>query len=99
MTTLDSALAGTPDHGQTRDRFSTERAWINGGHSEPGLLDGRRGFWTAGIDSGSTNPIVNYHVIYALSLIVIGVVSAGDTWGAGRAWKQTGIVQKMPWLI
>lgn len=55
--------------------------------------------WPASFNAGSTNPIVNYHVIYALSLIVIAVLSAGDTWGAGRAWKRVGIVQRAPWLI
>lgn len=51
------------------------------------------------IGSGSTNPIVNDHVIYALALIAVAVLAAGDTWGAGRAWKRLGIVQKAPWLI
>lgn len=55
--------------------------------------------WPASFNAGSTNPIVNYHVIYALSLIVIAVLSAGDTWGAGRAWKRLGLVQRAPWLI
>jgi thiosulfate dehydrogenase [quinone] large subunit len=55
--------------------------------------------WPASFNAGSTNPIVNYHVIYALSLIVVAVLSAGDTWGAGKAWKKLGIVQKAPWLI
>jgi thiosulfate dehydrogenase [quinone] large subunit len=55
--------------------------------------------WPASFNAGSTNPLVNYHVIYALSLIVVAVLSAGDTWGAGKAWKKLGIVQKAPWLI
>jgi thiosulfate dehydrogenase [quinone] large subunit len=55
--------------------------------------------WPASFNAGSTNPIVNYHVIYALSLIVIAVLSAGDTWGAGRSWKRLGLVQRAPWLI
>ncbi len=55
--------------------------------------------WPASFNAGSTNPIVNYHVIYALSLVLIAVLSAGDTWGAGRAWKRLGLVQRAPWLI
>ena len=55
--------------------------------------------WPIGLGGGSTNPIVNYHVIYALSLIVIAVLHAGDTWGAGRPWKRLGLVQRAPWLI
>ncbi len=55
--------------------------------------------WPIGMGVGSTNPIVNYHVIYALSLTVIAVLHAGDTWGAGLPWKRLALVQKAPWLI
>jgi len=55
--------------------------------------------WPFGANAASNNPLVDYHIIYALALIVIAALSAGDTWGAGRAWKRLGIVQKMPWLI
>ncbi|HEY5229869.1 MAG TPA: hypothetical protein VIJ11_03115 [Galbitalea sp.] len=30
----------------------------------------------------STNPLVDYHIIFALSLIVIAVLSAGDSWSS-----------------
>jgi len=55
--------------------------------------------WPFGANAASTNPLVDYHIIYALALIIIAALSAGDTWGAGRLWKQFGFVQKMPWLI
>ena len=55
--------------------------------------------WPFAASAGSTNPIVDYHIIYALALIVIAAVSAGDTWGCGRAWKRLGLVQRMPWLM
>jgi thiosulfate dehydrogenase [quinone] large subunit len=55
--------------------------------------------WPYTANAGSTNPLVDHHLIYALALIVIAALSAGDTWGVGRAWKRLGIVQKMPWLI
>lgn len=55
--------------------------------------------WPIGLGAGSTNPVVNYHVIYALSLIVIAVLHAGDTWGAGLPWKRLDIVRRAPWLI
>ena len=54
--------------------------------------------WPPGADTGSTNPVVNYHVIYALSLIVIAVLAAGETIGFGGPWKKTGLVRRMPWL-
>lgn len=55
--------------------------------------------WPFGANAASNNPLIDYHIIYALALIVIATLSAGDTWGAGLAWKRLGIVQKMPWLI
>lgn len=47
----------------------------------------------------STNPLVDYHIIYALALIVIAMFAGGDTWGFGRVWKSLPIVQKYRWLI
>lgn len=55
--------------------------------------------WPIGMGAGSTNPLVNYHVIYALSLTTIAVLHAGDTWGAGLPWKRLALVQKAPWLV
>jgi len=54
--------------------------------------------WPSGAGTGSTNPVVNYHVIYALSLIVVAVLAAGDTIGFGLPWKNTRLVRRMPWL-
>jgi len=34
----------------------------------------------------STNPIIDYHIIYALILIVLAAASAGNTWGLGHRW-------------
>jgi len=47
---------------------------------------------------GSTNPLVDYHVIYALVLIVVALTFAGDTWGLGKWWARLPIVQKQGWL-
>lgn len=55
--------------------------------------------WPYTANAGSTNPLVDHHVIYTLALIVIAALLAGDTWGAGRVWRRLGIVKKMPWLI
>lgn len=55
--------------------------------------------WPIGMETGSTNPIVNYHVIYALSLTVIAVLHAGDTWGAGLPWQRLALVRQARWLI
>ncbi len=52
--------------------------------------------WPFIADSGSTNPAVDYHIIYALALIVIATLAAGDTFGFGRPWKH--LVRRAPWL-
>jgi thiosulfate dehydrogenase [quinone] large subunit len=53
----------------------------------------------AGAASGSTNPITDYHFIYAAVLVVIAATYAGYTWGLGRWWARLPIVQKHRWLI
>jgi len=53
----------------------------------------------AGEPSMSTNPLVDYHVIYALIGIVAALAYAGHTWGLGRAWSRLPVVQKNHWLI
>jgi thiosulfate dehydrogenase (quinone) large subunit len=49
--------------------------------------------------SGSSNPIVDYHVIYALAAIVVALTYAGQTWGLGKLWARLPLVQKNRWLI
>lgn len=55
--------------------------------------------WPFAANAASTNPLVDYHIIYALALIVVAVTNAGDTWGFGRAWKRLPLVRKNRWLI
>src|SRR5919198_1268186 len=43
---------------------------------------------SAGELSMSTNPIVDYHIIYALVLIAVALTYAGNTWGLGRTWAK-----------
>jgi thiosulfate dehydrogenase (quinone) large subunit len=54
---------------------------------------------SAGEPSMSTNPIVDYHIIYALVLIALAVTYAGHTWGLGRLWARLPFVQRNRWLI
>lgn len=49
--------------------------------------------------TASNNPLVDYHIIYALALVAIAATSAGDTWGFGIPWKKLSIVRRQPWLI
>ncbi|MFJ6835831.1 hypothetical protein [Streptomyces sp. NPDC091209] len=51
-----------------------------------------------GTPSMSTNPFVDYHVIYAVALIVLAAVAAGDTLGAGRLWARLPLVRDHSWL-
>ena len=38
------------------------------------------------------------HLIYALALIGLALVGAGNTLGLGRWWTQTALVRRFPWL-
>jgi thiosulfate dehydrogenase (quinone) large subunit len=38
------------------------------------------------------------HIIYALVLIGLALVTAGNTLGLGRWWTQTALVRRYPWL-
>ena len=49
--------------------------------------------------SGSSNPITDYHFIYAVAAITVALTYAGHTWGLGRRWTALPIVQKNRWLI
>ncbi|MFJ9631841.1 hypothetical protein ACIRU8_29495 [Streptomyces sp. NPDC101175] len=51
-----------------------------------------------GSASMSTNPFADYHVIYAVSLIVLAVVAAGDALGLGRLWAELPVVRDHSWL-
>ena len=54
---------------------------------------------SAGEPSMSTNPIVDYHIIYALALIVLALTYAGHTWGLGKLWAKLPFVHRNRWLI
>jgi thiosulfate dehydrogenase [quinone] large subunit len=51
-----------------------------------------------GSPSMSTNPFVDYHLIYAVALIVLAAVAAGDALGAGRLWARLPFVRDHSWL-
>ena len=55
-------------------------------------------FTDAGEPTMSTNPVLDYHILYALVLIWLAVVAAGNTWGFGKAWAKLDVVRKNPWL-
>ncbi|MEW2166048.1 hypothetical protein AB0912_24045 [Streptomyces sp. NPDC007084] len=51
-----------------------------------------------GSPSMSSNPFVDYHVIYALVLIALAAVGAGAVWGLGRLWERLPLVRDNAWL-
>ncbi|MFD7432156.1 hypothetical protein ACFV6Z_34635 [Streptomyces sp. NPDC059818] len=51
-----------------------------------------------GSPSMSSNPIVDYHVVYAAAMIALAVASAGTTWGFGQIWARLPIVERYRWL-
>ena len=55
-------------------------------------------FTDAGEPTMSTNPVLDYHLLYALVMITLAVVHAGNVWGFGRAWAKLGLVARNPWL-
>lgn len=55
--------------------------------------------WPFVANAGSTNPLVDYHIVYALALIAVAAAGAGATWGLGAWWARLPLVQKNRWLI
>lgn len=51
---------------------------------------------SAGAPTSSSNPFVDYHVIYAIVLVVLAFASAGETWGLGRQWARLPFVTRHP---
>jgi thiosulfate dehydrogenase [quinone] large subunit len=44
------------------------------------------------------HPFIDEHVLGALTIVVLAMFLAGDTWGLGRWWSQKSIVKKYPVL-
>ena len=51
-----------------------------------------------GEPSMSSNPLIDYHVLYAAILIALALGHAGRVWGLGRGWERTAIVRDNNWL-
>jgi thiosulfate dehydrogenase (quinone) large subunit len=54
---------------------------------------------SAGQPSGSVNPLLDYHLIYAIVLVVLAATYAGMTWGLGRIWAKLPFVSKHRWAL
>jgi thiosulfate dehydrogenase [quinone] large subunit len=44
------------------------------------------------------NPVLDDHLLSALTLVVLAMFYAGDTWGLGRWWSRQAVVQRYPVL-
>ncbi len=55
-------------------------------------------FTDAGEPTMSTNPVLDYHLLYALVMIGLAVVASGNVWGFGTAWARLDLVARHPWL-
>lgn len=53
--------------------------------------------WSAALPP-ENNLFLDDHIIYALVLVGLALVGAGNTLGLGRRWTQTSLVQRLPWL-
>ena len=53
--------------------------------------------WTASLPLDN-NPIVDDHILGAISVIVLGLTLAGDTWGVGKSWARTHLVRQYRFL-
>ena len=53
--------------------------------------------WTAALPPDN-NLFMDDHIIYALVLLGLAVVGAGNTLGLGRLWTRTNLVRKHGWL-
>lgn len=56
-------------------------------------------FTAAGEPTSSTNPLVDYHIVYAIVMVALAAAYAGHTWGLGRLWAKLPFVQRNRWLI
>ena len=52
----------------------------------------------AGKPTGSTNPVIDDHIISALAIIVVGAYAAHSAGYLGRWWSHQAVVQRSPWL-
>jgi thiosulfate dehydrogenase [quinone] large subunit len=46
----------------------------------------------------TNNPVLDDHILGAITVIALALVAAGNVWGFGRQWSQLPIVERYPWL-
>jgi thiosulfate dehydrogenase [quinone] large subunit len=53
--------------------------------------------WSAALPP-ETNPVLDDHILGAVTLIALALVAAGNVWGLGKWWSSLDFVRKYPWL-
>ena len=53
--------------------------------------------WTVALPP-ENNPVLDEHILGAISMVVLAAFYAGDTWGLGKAWAPTQLVKDNPVL-
>ena len=53
--------------------------------------------WSAALPP-ENNPVLDDHILGAITLVVLALVAAGNFWGLGRWWGKFNIVHRYPWL-
>jgi thiosulfate dehydrogenase [quinone] large subunit len=53
--------------------------------------------WTVALPP-QNNPLVDEHILGAITLMVLGLTLAGDTWGVGKVWARHHLVRRYPVL-
>ena len=46
----------------------------------------------------ANNPIIDEHILGAITLVTLALLNAGSAWGLGRWWTSTSLVRKYPVL-
>jgi thiosulfate dehydrogenase [quinone] large subunit len=46
----------------------------------------------------ANNPVLDEHILGAISMVILGLTLAGDTWGVGKVWSRQHLVQRFPVL-
>jgi len=53
--------------------------------------------WTVALPPAN-NPVLDDHILGAITMIVLLTTAAGTTWGLGRTWNDTHLVSTRRWL-
>lgn len=53
--------------------------------------------WSAALPPDN-NPVLDDHILGAVTMVVLALVAAGNVWGFGKWWSGLDFVRKYPWL-